>query len=151
MPHTSAVMHAKLGLGPGVAAFDISLGCSGFVHGLSLASTFMQANGLKQGLLFTVGAYSKILAPGDHDTGLLFGDAAAVAYMTERPVYRLLQSRFAWNGALHHSTQVAEGGKLSMLGSSVFKFTMTAVLEQIEACLKDNGLGKDGIDLFLFH
>jgi len=151
LPQTSAIVHAKLGLSPGVAAFDISLGCSGFVYGLSVVTAFMQANGLRQGLLFTADPYSKIMAAEDYDTGLLFGDAAAVTYLTERPVYRLLKSRFASDGRMGHSIQVGAQGTLSMLGGNVFKFTMTAVPEQIEACLKDNGLSKQDVDLYLFH
>ncbi len=152
LPHTSAVVHAKLGLPDGVAAFDISLGCSGFVYGLSIALAFMRANGLKQGLLFTADPYSKILDLDDYDTELIFGDAAAVTYLSEQPVYRMLKARFATNGRLRHSIQVKEDtGRLSMLGSNVFKFTMTAVPAQIEACLSDNGLAKDDIELFLFH
>lgn len=152
LPHTSAVLHAKLGLADSVAAFDISLGCSGFVYGLSIATAFMQANGLGHGLLFTADPYSKIIAPGDYDTDLLFGDAAAVTYLTQDPVYRVLKSRFASDGKLGHSIQVlGDTGRLSMLGSNVFKFTMTVVPDQIEACLKDNGLSKIDVDLYLFH
>jgi len=152
LPHTAAVLQAKLGLSQGVAAFDISLGCSGFVYGLGVVSGFMEANGLKRGLFFTADPYSKILAPDDVDTGLLFGDAAAVTYLTAQPVYRSLRSRFATDGRSGHSIQVPRaGGRLSMLGSNVFKFTMTVVPEQIEACLRDNGLSRDEVDLYLFH
>lgn len=152
LPHTAAVLHAKLGLRQQVAAFDISLGCSGFVYGLGVVSAFMEANGLHHGLLFTADPYSKILDPADLDTELLFGDAAAVTYLTAQPVYRPLKSRFATDGRQGHSIQVPRaGGRLSMLGSNVFKFTMTVVPEQIEACLKDNGLSKDEVDLYLFH
>lgn len=152
LPHTSAVLHGRLGLPQGVACFDISLGCSGFVYGLGVASAFMEANGLRHGLLFTADPYSKILAPDDADTGLLFGDAAAVTYLTAQPRYRALKSRYASDGRLGHSIQVpAAGGRLAMLGSNVFKFTMTVVPEQIEACLRDNGLSKEEVDLYLFH
>src|SRR6185437_9226144 len=51
LPHTAAVLQGKLGLTQQVAAFDISLGCSGFVYGLGVVSAFMEANGLKHGLL----------------------------------------------------------------------------------------------------
>jgi 3-oxoacyl-[acyl-carrier-protein] synthase-3 len=152
LPHTSAVVHAKLALGQGVAAFDISLGCSGFVYCLAVATAFMQAQGLHCGLLFTADPYSKILNSKNFDTELLFGDAAAVAYLTDAPVYRMLKSRFATEGRLRHSIQVLpEHGSLSMMGSNVFKFTMTAVPEQIEACLCDNGLTTNDVDLYLLH
>lgn len=152
LPHTAAVLQAKLGLSQQVAAFDISLGCSGFVYGLGVVAGFMEVNGFKHGLLFTADPYSKILDPADLDTALLFGDAATVTYLTAQPVYRPLKSRFATDGRLGHSIQVPRaGGRLAMLGSNVFKFTMTVVPEQIEACLKDNSLSKDEVDLYLFH
>ena len=34
LPHTSAILQRKLNLPTTVAAFDVSLGCSGFVYGL---------------------------------------------------------------------------------------------------------------------
>ena len=34
LPHTSAIVQAKMGLPKSVAAFDVSLGCSGYVYGL---------------------------------------------------------------------------------------------------------------------
>src|SRR5438552_1199111 len=35
MPHTAALVQARLGLPSCIASFDMSLGCSGFVYGLS--------------------------------------------------------------------------------------------------------------------
>jgi 3-oxoacyl-[acyl-carrier-protein] synthase-3 len=152
LPNTASVVHAKLGLGAEVAAFDISLGCSGYVYGLNVIRSFMHANGYRNGLFFTADPYSKILDPNDFDTELLFGDAATVTYLSERPVYAIMKSRFASNGSLRHSIQVKpEDRKLSMLGSNVFKFTMTVVPEQIQACLGDNDLKLEDIDLFLLH
>jgi len=152
LPHTSAVVHAKLGLSEDVAAFDISLGCSGYVFGLSVIQSFMRENSLRCGLLFTADPYSRILDPEDYDTELLFGDAASVTLVGGAPRFRMLGSRFASNGTLRHAIEVSlETGKLSMEGYNVFKFTMTAVPRQITACLRDNGLTMNDIDLFLFH
>src|SRR3990172_238937 len=36
IPHTSAIVHGKLGLKEQCACFDVSLGCSGYVYGLSI-------------------------------------------------------------------------------------------------------------------
>ena len=152
LPHTSAVVHGKLGLSEHVAAFDLSLGCSGYVFGLSVIQSFMRENGLRCGLLFTADPYSRILDAKDYDTELLFGDAASLTLMGSAPRFRTLRSRFASNGALRHSIEVSpETGKLSMQGNNVFRFTMTAVPQQIATCLSDNGLTLDDIDLFLFH
>ncbi|MGN2254338.1 ketoacyl-ACP synthase III [Frateuria sp. GZRe12] len=152
IPHTSAVVQGKLGLGNHVAAFDISLGCSGYVYGLSVATSFMQANGLRNGLLFTADPYSKILDPADWDTELLFGDAATATWLTDDPVYACRPAMFGTDGSLGHSITVpAPGEKLRMLGSNVFKFTMTVVPEQITRYLEREGLSIEDIDLFLLH
>lgn len=152
IPHTSAVVHRKLGLGQGVASFDISLGCSGYVYGLAVATSFMQANGLSNGLLFTADPYSKILDPADWDTELLFGDAATVTWLGRDPVYTCRPAMFGSDGSLGHSITVpAEGDTLRMLGSNVFKFTMTVVPAQITAYLEREGLQLDQVDLCLLH
>src|SRR4029079_6652074 len=53
IPHVSAKVHGKLELPESCSCFDISLGCSGFVHGLSVVESFMERNRFKKGLLFT--------------------------------------------------------------------------------------------------
>lgn len=152
LPHVSAIVHGKLGLGLGVACFDVSLGCSGYVYGLGVVRAFMEANGLRSGLLFTSDPYSKIIDPQDWDTELLFGDAATVTWMTVDPVYRCRAGMFATEGSMGHSISVAAVGEpLRMLGSNVFKFSMTAVPDQIQAYLSREGLSLEDIDLFLLH
>lgn len=152
LPHTSAVVHKKLGLKHDVACFDISLGCSGYVYGLSVITAFMQANGMHSGLLFTADPYSRIIDPQDWDTELLFGDAATVTWLGDDPVYRCRPAMFGTDGKLGHSITVAQrGGKLAMLGSNVFKFSMTVVPEQISRYLERESLSPQDIDVFLFH
>jgi 3-oxoacyl-[acyl-carrier-protein] synthase-3 len=152
LPHTSAIVHKKLALGPDVASFDISLGCSGYVYGLSLITSFMAANGLRSGMLFTADPYSKIIDPTDWDTELLFGDAATVTWIGSDPVYRCRPAIFGTDGSMGHSIAVgARGGTLRMVGSNVFKFSMTAVPEQVRRYLAREGLSYSDIDLFLFH
>lgn len=152
LPHTSALVQTKLGLPDSVAAFDISLGCSGFVYALDVVQGFMERNGFKNALLFTADPYSKIIDPQDYDTELLFGDGACVTLLGENPRFISKKSRFATNAKLSHSICVKpENGQLQMLGNNVFKFAMTAVPKQVEACLLANEMTKNDIDLFLFH
>lgn len=153
LPHTAAIVHKKLGLGHQVAAFDISLGCSGYVYSLSAVKAFMAENGLHRGLLFTADPYSKIINPDDPDTDLLFGDAATVTLLTsDQPRLRILRGLFASNGSMGHSICVPQaGGLLSMHGSNVFKFSMTVVPDQIKSYLDDIGATVDDVSLFLLH
>jgi 3-oxoacyl-[acyl-carrier-protein] synthase-3 len=152
IPHTSAFVHGALGAGERCAAFDISLGCSGYVYGLSIAQSFMQANGLTHGLLFTADPYSKIVDPADRDTALLFGDAATVTLLDASADARWVPARFrfATRGADARALHNADG-RLHMNGRAVFTFSATAVPEQIRALLADAGIGPEQVDLFLFH
>tara|TARA_B100001123_G_C15344974_1_gene1036564 strand:- start:579 stop:1502 length:924 start_codon:yes stop_codon:yes gene_type:complete len=150
LPHTSAVVQGKLGCSNRVAAFDISLGCSGYVYGLSVITSFMQANGLKQGVLFTADPYSKIIDPTDKSTSLLFGDAATATLISTTPKLTTNQTRFGTRGQ--------EGGALAradeslfMNGRAVFNFTVTAVPPQVQEVLQAAGYQLTDIDLFVFH
>lgn len=150
IPHTSAVVHAAIAVGERCAAFDISLGCSGYVYALSIAKSFMEANGLRNGLLFTADPYSKILDPADKNTVLLFGDAATVTLLGEAscwlPTRFLFSTRGSDGMALHN-----RGGRLEMNGRAVFNFSATVVPAQVAELLAKEGLAATAIDLFLFH
>ena len=126
LPQTSAVVHGKLGLPPSCAGFDISLGCSGYVYSLGVAKSFMEANGLKYGLVFTADPYSGIIDENDKNTDLLFGDAATVTLMSEDGVYDLGNSIFDTRGDLSAALQCAHNGQLHMDGRGIFDFVHTA-------------------------
>jgi len=152
LPQTSAIVHQKLRLKDQVAAFDVSLGCSGYIYGISILKSFMLENGLKNGLLFTADPYSKVLNPSDRNTELLFGDAATCTLISDKPKYIILKSRFATDGSGWESIMVdKKTSLLSMDGKDVFMFTMKKVPAQIEECLEDNSLKKEDIDIFIFH
>jgi len=150
LPHTAAVVHGKLGCPDGVAAFDISLGCSGYVYGLAVVTSFMCAHRLRRGLLFTADPYSKIIDPCDKNTAMLFSDAAAVTLLGPDPLLRLRAARFATRGADGDDLRCA-GGRLEMNGRAIFNFSMTAVPPQIRALLAEEGLAMEEIDRFVLH
>src|SRR3972149_1723989 len=94
LPHTSALVQKKLGLSMDVACFDIGLGCSGFVYGLSVVKAFMEDNNLDYGLLITAETYSKIIHDKDKKTKALFSDAAAATLLSREPY--LIPQRFTF-------------------------------------------------------
>ncbi|MDG2273352.1 MAG: ketoacyl-ACP synthase III [Halioglobus sp.] len=152
LPHTAAIVQTKLNLPHTVAAFDISLGCSGFVYALNVIQSFMSSQDLKHGLLFTADPYSKVIDPEDFSTELLFGDAAAVTYIGENPIFISKKSVFSTDGKLSHSIEVDKDTRLlSMLGNNVFKFAVTKIPAQVEKCLERNDIEKHQVDLYLMH
>ena len=154
IPHTSAVVHGAIGASDRCAAFDVSLGCSGYVYALSIIKSFMEANGLQRGLLFTADPYSKILDPADKNTILLFGDAATVTLLESVdgggsfwvPTRFLFSTRGQEGKALNN-----DSGRLAMNGRAVFNFSATVVPKQITELLAASGIGADAVDLFLLH
>jgi 3-oxoacyl-[acyl-carrier-protein] synthase-3 len=150
LPHNSALIHAELGLLEECACFDIGPGCSGYVYGLSVIQSFMDANGMKKGLLFTCDPYSRILNPEDKNTCLLFGDAAAVTLISDTPRYTLVDAQFSTKGTGSQALRKADA-QLEMNGRAVFNFALQDVPKQIKGLLEKAELSADDIDLFLLH
>ncbi len=150
IPHTAAIVHGKLGLAERCAAFDISIGCSGYVYGLAIVGSFMKAMGFTSGLLFTADPYSKIIDENDRDTALLFGDAATVTHIGTDPVFSSGRFTFGTRGK-EHSALICRSGKLQMNGRAVFNFSASVIPGDIKEALKLNGMKINEIDYFLIH
>lgn len=150
IPHTSAIVHGKLGLSEHCACFDVSLGCSGFVYGLSIIQSFMKENHFRKGLLFTSDPYSKIVDTNDKNTSLIFGDAASVTLISDKPIYTLQGITFGTLGKeCKHLT--CRDSKLFMNGRAVFNFVMKYIPADILTLLDRNNIRLQDIDLFVFH
>lgn len=150
IPHTSAIVHGGLNLPENCACFDISLGCSGYVYGLSVVTAFMQANGFKKGLLFTADPYSDIINPDDKNTALIFGDGATVSLLqADQPGLVALGYDFGSKGAGYKNLYNED--KLYMNGRAVFNFTAGVVPKSIEKLLQKLNLDKAEIDQWYLH
>jgi 3-oxoacyl-[acyl-carrier-protein] synthase-3 len=150
LPHTSAIVQQKLGL-PGVAAFDISLGCSGFVYGLATLAAFSESYLEKPALLVTADPYSKVVSEDDRETALLFGDGAAAALIGPDPVWRLAGTDFGTDGSGSQALHVDSTRHLRMNGRAVFNFSMTVVPDSIRRAVERAGLTLEAIDRFVLH
>lgn len=150
IPHASAHIHDKLGLPKSCACFDISLGCSGWVYGLSVIKSFMESNKMKKGLLFTSDPYSKIINEDDKNTALLFGDAATVTYLTENPVFEIGAFTF---GSIGDEWQnlVCNDNQLSMNGRGIFNFAAKYIPGDVKNLVEKNNTEIEKIDYFIFH
>lgn len=150
LPHVSALVHGRAGLSPACAAFDVSLGCSGYVYGLSVLQSFLAGNGLTRGVLITCDPYSKIIDPYDKNTVLLFGDAATATLIGPDPLFLCGPFTFGTQGDLTGAL-VCRDGTLHMNGREVFNFAATVVPKDIARLLDLANLSKDDVDCFVFH
>jgi 3-oxoacyl-[acyl-carrier-protein] synthase-3 len=166
LPATSCVLQARLGLRPGIVAFDVPLGCSGYPYGLWLAMMTIQS-GAAQRVLLAVGDTSSIMSdPDDRATAPLFGDAASVtaieADSESGAVYILgTDGRGAENlivpkgasrsCASHPKFSDHPADTLYMDGGEVFNFTLKAVPALVRDTAAAASETIDSYDAFVFH
>lgn len=86
-PATAYVLHKRLKLNNDSIAFDINLGCSGFVYGIHICSSLLQSMNQKYALLLTGEAdkFQDFIKRENPDTSnvMMFGDACT-ALLLER-------------------------------------------------------------------
>lgn len=150
IPHLSALLHKELGLSKNTACFDVALGCSGYVYGLSILQSFMTCNGFKRGLLFSADSYSKIIDENDKNTALLFGDGASITLLGEKGEFHIQKTLFGSDG-LGWDSLICRDRKLEMNGRQVFNFAATEVPKQITRLLDMQNLSDRDIDLYILH
>ena len=150
LPHTSAIAQKKIGLPTNVACFDVSLGCSGFVYGLYVIKGFMEATGLKNGILVTADPYSKIMDREDRLTTLLFGDAATATWIGEDPAWELGPARFGTDGSGADHLFVKDG-YFHMNGRQVFNFASLKIIPHMQEVLGDARMTLEDVDAVCLH
>jgi len=150
LPHVSGLVHGKAKLSQDCAAFDISLGCSGYVYGLAVMQSFMTAQGLTMGVLITCDPYSKIIDQQDKNTVLLFGDAATATLVGPDPVFTCVSFDFGSQGDMTGALMCRDG-RLQMNGREVFNFAATIIPAHVEKLLVKAGYEKGEMDAYIFH
>ena len=79
LPSSAIILHDKIGLPSTCMAFDIGLGCSGYVYGLSIIGQFLQNGQFKKALLVAGDVSSVSIHYEDKSTYPLFGDGTSGA------------------------------------------------------------------------
>jgi 3-oxoacyl-[acyl-carrier-protein] synthase-3 len=150
VPHTAAIIHNRLGLGKHCMTFDISQGCAGYTHAVTVITALMDHAKLDHGVLITSDPYSDKIADDDRDVSLLFGDAATATYFSRSGSgYRLLDSNFGTVPESYRCLMFRD--HLEMDGGAVFKHAVREVPPSIESLLRRNDFDVADIDLFLLH
>ncbi len=174
LPASSVVIQGRLGLNKNAAAFDINLGCSGFVYGLSVVSTMMSTGGFRKALLLAGDISTAGITPADKSTWPLFGDAGtatALEYSAEQRSVFSLQS----DGTGYETIIIPDGGlrnpisdrtyvneekepgvirhrrNLWLNGLEVFNFSVREAPANISELLAFAGIQQQEIDYFIFH
>lgn len=176
MPATSVLLQDRLGLPNSTVAFDISLGCSAFIYGLSVAFSMMGPTGLRKALVLDGETRSKVYSPKDRRSAFLFGDGG-VAALIERDEkfgtsYFSLNSDgsrgdlIKINGGGYRMPSSAETLKEKVVdeygnirsdeqgymnGGDVFNFVIREIPKDMKRLLAYTGEDAQNLDYYVFH
>lgn len=176
MPATSVILQERLKLPTSVISFDITLGCSAFLYGLTVAYSMITAGAAKKALILDGETRSKVYSQKDRKTGFLFGDGGVAALVEKGEKFG--KSWFSLNsdGSRESLIKIPAGGyrKMSscetitervvdeygnirseeqgyMIGADVFNFVIREVPKDFNRLLGFSGIELNSIDYFIFH
>lgn len=176
MPATSILLQERLKLPMSTIAFDVNLGCSGFLYGLSIVYSFMEKQGLRKALLLDGETRSKVYSPKDRQAAFIFGDAGVAALIERNEKYG--ESHFSLNsdGSRGELIMIPGGGYRNMSsietlkekvvdeygnirtdehgfmkGGDVFNFVIIEIPKDIKRLFSSTGKNVADMDYYVFH
>jgi len=176
IPATAGLLQNKLSLPKTCIAFDISLGCSGYVYGLSIIGSMMATGMIKKGLLLTGDISTLNTSFKDKSAFPLFGDAGTATAIDLKNDAKPMMFNLQTDGSGYDAIIIPDGGirnfankdtsfkyeqisegivrnkfNIALDGIKVFNFSLREVKPNINKLLKEYGLTIDDIDFFVFH
>ncbi|GAP03075.1 beta-ketoacyl-acyl carrier protein synthase III [Fructobacillus pseudoficulneus] len=164
-PHTAAIVQGNIEA-PNAFAFDLNAACSGFVYGMSVASSFLSSGRYQKGMFIGAEVLSKLVDWKDRTVSVLFGDGAGGVLLekTDEPVGLIaeeLQSFGDRGEAIltgRFANKNAFTGEISPLdpyfhqdGRSVYGFATREVPKVMKKALEKAGLEAGDVDFYLAH
>lgn len=176
MPATSILLQERLGLPMTTMAFDINLGCSGFISALNIVYALMQNHGFRKALLLDGETRSKVYSPKDRREAYIFGDAGIAALVERNEMFG--ESHFSINsdGSRGKLIMIPGGGYRNMSsvetlrekvvddygnirsdeqghmeGADVFNFVIIEVPKDIKRLMAATNTDIQTIDYYVFH
>lgn len=174
-PATSCVIQERLGLNEDCYTLDISLGCSGWVYGLSVVASLLQNGCMKKALLLAGDTVLKFCSEADKSTYPLFGDAGTATALEYEIDANGLQFSFNTDGKGYDAIVIEDGAyrnpvtktsfamvdkgngiianrlQLKLDGMNVFSFGISKAPSSVKGLIEKFELDKEVIDYFLFH
>ncbi|CAK8723196.1 MAG: 3-oxoacyl-[acyl-carrier-protein] synthase-3 [Candidatus Electronema aureum] len=175
LPATSCILQKRLGLSNECASFDISMGCSGYIYGLWVASSLIVGGNIDRVLLLVGDTSNKLLSPQDRSVALLFGDAGTATLLEKSAHAQPMTFVMGTDGDGANNLIVPSGGfrkianestkirterennnirsdeDLFMNGAEIFSFTLERLSPLIRSVLDESSWTVDDVDFFIFH
>lgn len=161
-PATACLLQYRLGLSENCMAYDVSLGCSGYVYGLHMAATSLQSGYMKR-ILLLVGDTSDGISPTVSLNDLLFGDCGSATIVDYDEMsdgfkfdLRTIGSGFKALGATTGLRYANIGNpsfdpSIHMDGLSIFTFSISQVPKLFKSFLQSFNKRIEDYDTVLLH
>ncbi|MDQ3915763.1 MAG: ketoacyl-ACP synthase III [Actinomycetota bacterium] len=149
LPAAASLLQDALGCDGG--AFDLSAGCSGFLVGLAQADALVRAGSARHVLVAGVDLMSRIVDSSDPKTGILFGDGAGAAVVSEAPAPALGPFVLHSDGSRPDLLMAARDGKVVMAGREVYRRAVQEMSSSVAEVLALAGASLDDVDLVVAH
>lgn len=171
IPCSATILQHKLQLSSSCLAFDINLGCSGYVYGLSVVASLLQ--NIKGKALLLVGDTStKIINVKDKATAPLFSDAGSATLLCYEDDADEIYFNLQTDGKDYDAIIRKDGGiknpftinsllldenkgfcpiDMTLDGIKVFNFSRREVVPNINNLLDSFNINKESIDYYFFH
>ncbi|MDF2438181.1 MAG: ketoacyl-ACP synthase [Bacteroidota bacterium] len=175
LPATGIILQDRLGLSKQTMAFDMQLGCSGYVYGLSVLSNLMSTGKFKKGLLLAGDVSSFSQSRSDKSTYPIFGDAGTATLLEYSSSATEMHFNLQSDGAGYRSIMISDGGlrnpytaesermvelepgiiknkrNLTLDGIEVFNFSLREAPENAKALMTYLNKSNADYDYFIFH
>ena len=178
LPATSNLLQHRLGLPNDCFCLDISLGCSGYIYGLSAIANFLQNPQFKKGLLLVGDTISQYTSDEDKSVYPLFGDAGtATAIEFDDSINSKWSFITGTDGSGENAIKIVSGGSrnkfnaaslekkpiennatgrrsdvdLILDGMEVFNFAIKTAPKLIDQLISDIQLEKESLDYLFLH
>lgn len=165
-PSTSSLVQGQIGAAK-AGAFDLMIGCTGFLYALSAAAGYIMGGICENVLVIAAETLSRIVNWEDRATCVLFGDGAGAAVLTPSTAGSGLLSFELWSdGTASQFLSVPGGGSrrpvdhaaldekahlLHMEGHEVFKMAVRGCGDIAEATIRRAGLTSREVDWAVMH
>ncbi|MDD3585560.1 MAG: ketoacyl-ACP synthase III [Thermoguttaceae bacterium] len=143
LPTSACLVQNRLGIPTRCGAFDINLGCSGFVYSLGVCKGLVESGMAKKVLLLTSETYSKYINKLDRTSRPLFGDGATASLIT---LDENATTRDWWIGPFEFGT---DGAGANMLMVPAGAQRMPATEETAKVLADGFGSFRSKNDLFM--
>ena len=147
--------------------YDLQAACSGFLYGMSVASSYIESGKYKKIILIGADKMSSIVDYSDRNTCIIFGDgAAAVLFEPNNDNLGMQDEYLRSDGAGREFLRIEGGGSilpasldsvskkkhfLFQDGKSVFKYAVSNMANASEEIMKRNNLSNEDIDFLVPH